>query len=167
MTRLSKREKYIFTLAAVIIISAMLCNVVFKPCVNRWNCLNREISIKEVRLKKVSRLFENRDEIIKKYNDRVFLSKGISSILNYIEARSNVLGIKISNIKPKSLPQKQTQNGHEIGLEIEGEAKNIQRFISAMVDPPMSMGLRRFDFRTQPKNPTYLKGTLTLLTSIR
>lgn len=162
MINFSRREKYIFILAVAVVISAFSYNFIFGPWLDKYDDISRHISLEKARLERGVRLLENGDEILKKYDYYASSFKGISWILSYIETQAAASEIKTTNITPSPLLQNDMKKEYEIDLQIEGEVKHLQNFISNLTGPPMKMGLKRFDFRSHPKDSDYLIGTIVL-----
>lgn len=159
---LSKREKYIFILTVVVVISALAYNFILGPSFKKWHSLNSEIAIEKARIRKGLRLLETQNTIINEYNTYATSLGNISEILSYIESQTEALGIKTANIRPMPVVQKGLYKEYIIELQIEGEFSDINKFVSLLIKPPIFITVEKFDFRRTEKTSSYLKGTLIL-----
>lgn len=162
MIDLSRREKSIFIVTMIFASLALVYNFIVEPAVRKWDDLNRDIYVKKVVLRKWARSVNHSREIIKRYTDYTSSFKGVSSVLNSIENQAAALGVTTTNIKPGPIRRKDVYGECEIELQIEGEVRSVQSFISTLIRPPIRLTLKKFDFRSKPENPAYLKGTLVL-----
>ena len=159
---LAKRERYILILTATVIMLAVAYNFIIEPVYRSWRDTSGEIALKEIKLKKTMRLLENRNPIINEYNTYASAINNASKLLGYIEKKAISLGIKIANIKPRPLKQKDSYKEYVIELQIEGRFSDINRFISKLISSPTFITVEKFDFRTKEGTPSFLKGTLIL-----
>lgn len=159
---LSKREKYIFITAIIFIVMALLYNFIFEPGLKKWQILNNKILAETAKMNKGVRLLERRDSIIQEYNRYAKSTKNISRILSDIENQADSLGVKTSNIKPGQAVDKRFYQEYTIELQIEGELKDIAKFLSELVKLPTLAVLKTFDFRLISQNPSIFKGTIIL-----
>jgi Tfp pilus assembly protein PilO len=158
----SKREKNIFIIAIIFIAAALSCNFIFKPCIEKWQSLNKEILIKKARISKDIRLIERGDTIIREYNIYTKPAQNITMILNNVENQADSLGIKTSNIKPGQAIERSFYKEYNIELQIEGEMKDIVKFLSALIKTPTLAALKKFDFKLISQGPPIFKGTIVL-----
>ncbi len=159
---LSKREKYILILTATVIMSAVAYNFIIAPVYRSWRDAGGEIILKEIKLKKTTRLLKNRSYIINEYNTYASSINNASKLLGYIEKKAISLGVKIANIKPRPLKQKDFYKEYVIELQIEGKFSSINRFVSELISSPAFITVEKFDFRTKQGAPSFLKGALIL-----
>lgn len=159
---LSKRERYIFVAAMAVIVLALTYNFVLEPFLKRWDYLNNEIIVKETEFRKAIKLLKARDSIVDEYSSYSSPIKKMSKILAYIEAQASSSGIKTDNVRPMPLVQKELYKEYVIELQVEGDFANINRFISNLINPPISISIKRFDLRKTSEGSSYLKGILTL-----
>lgn len=158
--KLSKREKYIFTAAAIFIAVALVYNFIFEPGFKKWQLVNTDIEVKKAGINKGIRLLENRNSIIEEYNKYAKSTKNISKLLNYMENLAGSLGIKTSNIKPGQAIDKEFFKEYSIELQIEGQLQDIIKLLSELVKLPTMAVLKKFDFRLVSQNPPIFKGTI-------
>ena len=159
---LSIRERYVFIVSVVFIITALLYNFIFEPGLKRWLILDNEIDAKRAVLNRYFILLGKKDSIIEEYNIYTKATKNISKILSYMEVKADSLGIKTSNIKPGQAIEKGFYRGYDIELQIEGELEDIIKFLSEIIKFPNLVALKKFDFRLISQNPSVFKGTIVL-----
>jgi Tfp pilus assembly protein PilO len=158
----SKREKGIFIIAIIFIAAALSCNFIFKPCLEKWQSLNNEISVKKARISEDIRLTKRSDSIIREYNIYAKPAQNITMILNNVENQADSFGIKTSNIKPGQAIERSFYKEYNIELQIEGEMNDIVEFLSTLIKTPTLAALKKFDFKIISQNPPIFKGTIIL-----
>jgi Tfp pilus assembly protein PilO len=158
----SKRERYIFIATLIVISLALAYNFIIEPFFKKWNSVNAEIVKKRAVLRKGLKLLDNRNDIIKEFNNYASSIKNISKILSYIEQKAVSSGIKTSNIKPSSAIQKGLYREYIIELQIEGPFSGINKFVSELINPPAFIAVKKFELRTATNTPNFFKGTIVL-----
>jgi Tfp pilus assembly protein PilO len=158
----SKRERYIFIATLVVISLALAYNFIIEPFFKKWNSVDAEIVKKRTVLKKSLKLLDNRNDIIKEFNNYASSIKNISKILSYVEEKAISSGIKTSNIKPNPENQKGLYKEYIIELQIEGTFSAISKFLSALIKPPAFIAVKKFEVKTAIDAPSFFKGTIVL-----
>ena len=162
--KILKREKYLFIFTVVIIASAVIYNFMLGPLFEKWTSLDNEVIAKKTVLKKGLRLLEKKDAIVKKYNFYAKTPKNISNILSHIEKKALSFDIKTSDVKPRTVIQKDIYGEYVIELQIQGSIDKINKFISELLKPPLFIAIKGFDIR-MPEIEGFaseVNGTLTL-----
>ena len=159
---LSKRERYIFILAVIVVILAISYNFIFKPIFGKWHTLNNEIIIKKARIRKSLKLLGDQNAIINEYNAYAATLTNISKILSYIEKEALSLEIKTANVRPRPVVQKEAYKEYIIEIQIEGEFLNINKFVSQLIKSPLFITVKKLDLRRATETSSYLKGTIIL-----
>jgi Tfp pilus assembly protein PilO len=159
---LSKREKIIFIVTVVLIISAVSYSLIIETLLEKWKAVDNDIKIKQVAFKKGVKLLKDRNSIITDYNKYASSVRNISNVLSYIERQADSLGIKTSNIKPRPVVQRGDYKEYVIEVQIEGELSAVTKFISNLIKPPGLITVKNFSLRMQEEPASYLKGTLIL-----
>ena len=159
---LSKREKYIFTTACVVIMGGLSYSFIFEPLFKKWSTFDNEIVIQKAQFKKSLKLLENRNTIIRDYNSYASSVNNISQILSYIERYAESSGIKTANIQPRPAIQKEFYTEYVIELQIEGAFADINRFITQLIKPPLFISVKQFDLRIAGEGSSNFKGTVIL-----
>lgn len=141
---------------------ALSYNFIFELGFKKWQALNNEITAKKAKMVKDIRLIKKRDFIIKEYDRYAKSVKNISMILSDVENQAYSFGIKTSDIKPGQTIEKAFYKEYSIELQIEGEMKDIIKFLSGLVKLPILAALKKFDFKIILRNPPVFKGTIIL-----
>lgn len=158
----SKRERYVFAITITFIVIVVLYNFVFEPGFNKWRILNNEIAVNTAKMDRGLRLLERKEFIIREYNRRAGSDKSISEILSDLEGRAVSLGIKTRNIKPGEVMEAGHYRECAIELEIEGELKNIIKFLSGLVEIPALAVLKKLNLKVISQSPPIFKGTIII-----
>jgi Tfp pilus assembly protein PilO len=159
---LSRREKYIFIIAVITVVSAITYKFIFEPVLKKMTDLDKELFVKTAALRKSRALLQNRNGIIEEYNSYAVSFESASGILSYIKKQADSSKIKTANMKPLPVSQKELYSEYTIELQIEGEAENIVKFISALNVPPVFITVKKFNLRAENNPDSYLKGILIL-----
>lgn len=160
--RLSPRERYISAIAAAIVICAAVYNFIFEPFIAEWKGLNSEIELKKIRFIRNVKLLKEGDSIVKEYNAYKGPRLDLSNILDYIETQARTSGVKISNIRPRPVEQKELYKEYTAEIQIEGDFSAIDDFLSSIIKSRLFTSIKKFDFRMLEPDSSSLKGTLVL-----
>ena len=159
---LSKRERYIFIITIAAIVLGLAYGFIFEPILKKWEVVNKQIVIKETKIKKGIKLLKERNTIIKDYNTYAESFRNISKILNYVEKQSEVSGIKTFNISPRPVNEKELYREYIIEVQVEGSFPAINRFISELTKFPVFISLEKLELNTVTGETSNFKGTLVL-----
>ncbi|MFC1621183.1 type 4a pilus biogenesis protein PilO [Candidatus Omnitrophota bacterium] len=159
---ISRREKYISIITFAIIVLALAYNFLIEPLFKRWRSFNNEIIKNEIALKKGLKLLENRNDIIREYNSYASSIRTLSKILSYIEKRALSTGVRVAHIKPRPVIEKGYYKEYVIELQVEGTFSSINKFAFEIIEPPLSITLKKFDLRIAKDSTLALSGTLIL-----
>lgn len=160
--RFTKRERYISIITLGVIVIGMLYNFVFEGAFKKWQALNAGIIAKKSKFNKEIRLLEKRNSIILEYNNYASSYKNSSRVLDYIEKSADSLNIKVSNIKPGQVINKDFYQEYSIELQVEGQFSELIEFLSRLIKLPCFVTIKRFDLRKDQASPHLLKGTIIL-----
>ena len=159
---LSKREKSIFIITAVLIAAALLFNFLLEPGIEKFRTANNEIAVKKAVIKKYAGLLEKKDLITAEYSRYAGSDKDISQVLNYLENLAGSLRVRTRNIKPGQVFESVLYNEYKLELEVEGEPEYIIKFLSEIARFPALIVLKKFDLKLFSQDPLMFKGTIIL-----
>jgi Tfp pilus assembly protein PilO len=161
---LNKREKRLLVVCIITALIFISFTYVVEPFVSRWSEVKKSISQKELLLEKGKRTVNRKDILANEY-ERVHsqvLSAGsteeeISSFLSEIESLSGE-GIRITNIKPRSIDEEEPYKLMSIELDLEAEIIPLSRFLYDLYQSPMLLELEQFDLSPKARETQILKG---------
>lgn len=131
----TKREKLIFYLTIGVIAFGLAFNFILGPLLERYQDLNREISLNYAKLKKYQRLINQKDYLQGKYSrlPETILSKDSGNIfvsaLSEIENLAKAASITIVDIRPQSQNKIEAYREALIDLRTEGTMEGYLKFI--------------------------------------
>ena len=168
LSRLSKKEKRLFYIAATIISIVFLDRVVFRPVLNKLESFNGKISIEEKKLEKSMHILAQESTITSEYKKFAQDIKqgqsdeeAIASLLSGIEKMANSVSVFILDMKPAPVEKAEFYKKYAVKIEAEAKISNLTDFIYQLENSPSL--LRVSDFRLTPqKKETVLKINMTV-----
>jgi len=166
---LTKRERFFVYITASAIIFAISYNRVIEPLMNKSINLNREISSKEIKLKKYKGFLGQGDQLQKIYKKYSLPEDNPADIrdtflgtLKELEKLARTSGIAILDIRPD---QKKRSKGKisesTIGLKTEGTLKSYLEFIYKMENTPSLLKINKLQLSSKT-NSEFLEGRFTI-----
>ncbi|MFH1655814.1 MAG: type 4a pilus biogenesis protein PilO [Candidatus Omnitrophota bacterium] len=169
LKNISKREKIILTICALLILAYFLFNFVFEPIKRKIDDLNNEILTKELKLKKNYKVLNLKDvqEVeYKKYSD-IMLQKDsdeqeMSSLLSEIESVSAGIDMRVSDMKPLRVKVMDFYKKFSVELEAEGLLDDITRFIHTIQNKPYLLEIERLRLERRSMRTDKLKAFMLI-----
>lgn len=159
---LTKRERIIAFFALGIIAISAILNFILLPLINRYQALNREISLCQLNLKKSSRLLSKRERIQQDYNEissLVQLEAGedriIALVLTQLENLANQADLRIVDVRPQAPRNLERYKEIIVELKQEGRIEGFLRFIYDLENPPHLFRIKKLQL-----NPKAVAGIL-------
>ncbi|MBU1727131.1 MAG: hypothetical protein KJ880_05830 [Candidatus Omnitrophica bacterium] len=166
---LAKREKITLFLTLGVIIFALLFNFAIVPFLNRFDTLNKEITLAKAKLNKYARLLSQK-EAIEKRHGKLFLrlqekenNKDMPiNALSELEGLAANSGIKIIDLRPQATVLN-AKNYKEtvIDMRAEGAMEGYLRFIYEIENSPLLFKVKRMQISAK-SNSQSLEGSFTL-----
>lgn len=169
LSRLSRREKYIFYIALAGILVVFFDRIVVQQVINKLNTLNREIRIHEKRLQRSLYILSREDLITLEHRRYTKDLKQIysdeeekSKLLSQIEKLARKSAVFLVDIKPGVVERVGPYKRYKVNIEVESEIAFLADFIYQLERSPRL--LRVADFRLVPKKKRspILKARLTI-----
>ena len=137
LSRMSKREKFIFYGAALFIFLAVMDRLVISPILSKITSLNKEIQEKGAAIKRNTHILSNRDRVsAEKVKYASFLNKFESaagedetSLLKEIETLANEASVYIIDIKPAGAKTGGGYSMYTVKLNCEAQMENVISFM--------------------------------------
>lgn len=163
---LSNREKIILYITIFIIILSAVFNFLLAPILNKIDILDKEISLSLAKLRKYSRLLEQKEAIQAKYDKFALHLKGLGSqtdasvnLLSVLEAIADASAMRIIDIRPQAGLRRDSASHTQISaeLKIEGTIESCLKFIYQVENSPLILKIKRFQLNAKP-NTQFLEG---------
>jgi hypothetical protein len=138
---LKKQEWMLVYAVAGILAIFVISRLIFVPFHAKLAELDREVILKEARLKKGLALIENKEAIEKEYAkyDNYFSLQGVSSeeavaaFLKEIEKVSRGSGIMVLDVKPQKEPEvDKSSSQYQINIKAEAGMEDLVKFLHAL-----------------------------------
>jgi len=166
---LTKREKLIFYFTAVIMVFGAGFNFLIIPVLNKYDSLNKEISISRAKLAKHLRLLSQKEGIQNKYSK--FSSKfkfsaqqdAYLTVLSELENLAKNANIRIVDLRPqRAVGNKRAYSEILIDLRAEGDIAGYTRFIYDVENSLLLLKIKKFQLNAKPNTPA-LEGVFSIL----
>lgn len=173
LRKLTKREKIIFTICIISVLSYFGFNYVFLPLRAKINDLNNEISRKELKLKKSYKILGQKDSLeqtYKKYSAYVKQKdtdeQEMSMLLKEVDSVGKDIDISISNMKPLRVRAVDFYKKFSVELEAEGMLEDLTKFVHTLQSPPYLLKIEKLRIERRSMRTNNLKSFM-LISRIR
>lgn len=145
---LTRREKIIALVASGVVIIYLATGIVYKPLLREAAKREQDIRAQLKILKKNSRILEQAKRVHQK--DQAFLSpflqhnsdeEELSRLLSQLETLANKTQLRIAEMKPQKVRDKDSCKIFSVTLSLEGATLNIIRFLHGVQSPPLELGI--------------------------
>ena len=166
---ISKREKVLFTLVVLVIVVSLSYAFVVEPLYKKYQDLNQEIELKDVRLKRNNKLIKEHDAInaeFNKYSEQLKIKgsdeEEMASVLSEIEKIGQSAQVYLSDVKPQ--PIKDRNFYRLLGVEIKFQAsmETLTKFIYDLQKSPFLLRVKRLQVNSKGQGSSLLEGTIQI-----
>ena len=171
-SKVSKREKILFSISITVIMVVLVDKVVFSPVISVIDRLNKQISPYEKELKNSIVTIDREESIINNYEEKVKNLKKVTSNEGEISAISGEIdrlakntNVLIQSIKPVSPEENNLYIKYKIDIEAEADLAHIIDFIYQLEKSPALFRVKKLTLTPKAKDATSLKASL-LITKI-
>ncbi len=170
LSKLSKRERYVAYIAAIVLVFFFFSRVMLRPIINKSNALNQEIAIQEKRLEKYLNILFQEDAInnnYKKYVDNLKQTHSdeeeIAELLSEIEKIAKKTAVFLSDIKPLSVKKVDFYKEYVVELEVESEIASLIDFTYQLEKSPRLLKVEKFHLAPKKeKEKDFLKVQMSI-----
>lgn len=168
--KLSKRERTIAIVTAVIIGTAIFYNMLIEPVARSWRRLDKELKVKMNSLKKDMAILPSCKAIESDYAKFSVYTRAkknededVADMLSAIEALSRQDSCRIINIKPAGIKKSGSCKEIMVDLNMEGALAQISKFLyDVEVQKNMVMKVHRFTINSTSDPKSALKGSFLI-----
>jgi Tfp pilus assembly protein PilO len=167
--QLSKSEKTVATVAAVLIIAALLDHFIFRTIIVRMGETEEQIKTQELLLRKDLKMIDQKDLIM--HQEREFAGfqiqsktqeEEISEILKEIEVLASENSILLSDVKPKDLKTEKAYKVYYLTLNCEASMENLTRFMTGLQNSRLLFSIDSYDITIKDKEKGVVRCSLSL-----
>ncbi|MCM8797551.1 MAG: type 4a pilus biogenesis protein PilO [Candidatus Omnitrophica bacterium] len=158
VSRLSKRERIIFYLAASFISLTLLDRLIISPIHSKIKSLNEEIQERESAIKKNLHILSQKDRIsseILKYASFLNSAKSeeeeITALLKEIEDLANKSSIYLVDMKPAGLKSTDSSKKYLISLNCEAQMEHLSDFMYNIENSNKLLIIERYQISPKSK----------------
>ena len=159
---ISKREKIIGVIAAIIVFSGFAYKLILANVVNQYQSLNKEIDKARLELQRANRLLSNQKQIEDTYNKLFAEKKSLKTdneivfdVLSEIQAASKSANINLTDIKPQAAKKIDGFAVLPIDLKAEGSIKELTKFLYSLINSQNFIKIETFQIAPKSSyNPT-------------
>jgi Tfp pilus assembly protein PilO len=167
--RLSKREKFIFYCALLIVSITLLDRLIIYPIFSKLNLLNKEIKEKEAGIRKNLHILAHKDRILAestKYSS--FLSslkseeEEMTSILKEIESLADKTSIYLIDMKPGGLKDMGTSKKYLVNLNCEAQMEQLVNFIYSIESSNKLLTVDKYQISPKSRESSIARCRITI-----
>ncbi len=170
INRLTEREQKIFAVCVVLGIIYLGYNFVYKPMTGGKNVLQQKIDKAKKKLLKGERVLIEAQAVDGIYNQYVGELKQtdgneqtIARLISDIEKEASLVGLTISDLKPKPVKQEKNFNYFSVSLSMEGPWTDILKLIHALQSRPYIFKVEEMNLdRASQRNSVSVRAYLVL-----
>lgn len=139
-----KRERVIFLVWALLLLATVI-KIAAQRVSTDFEKVNTEISLREARLVKLTRLMRQSSQITAEYG-RIMKNektKDSGTLIREIENTARKAGVNLINLKPFQLKEQNLPETQALKVEVQDSLPSIVRFFSLMNDELSGIGIER------------------------
>ena len=165
----TKREKILFILVAIAIIGSLAYSLIIEPLYNKFNDLNQEIESKEIRLRKNTKLINERDAIneeFNKYSQQLKVKstdeEEMASVLSEIEKIGKSSGVYLSDVKPQPIKDNKFYRLLSVEIKFQASLDTLSKFIYELQCSPFLLKVRRLQVISKGQETNFIEGNIQI-----
>lgn len=170
LKNIPKREKFLLLIALIVIFFLLCYNFLIEPLLKKVELINQEVGTNELKLKKIKRLLQQKDEIAGLYEQyaKDIKIKGFSdeeevaNFLSYVESLVRQSSVYINDVKPKPVKNLGSYKRFVFDLEIEGTVENLTKFIYELEKSSEAIRIERLQISVKTGKEDVLRTDLTI-----
>lgn len=166
---ISKREKSLISITVLVIACSIIYIFVVEPLYKKFNELNQQIEIKQVRLTKNLKLMKEKDiitEEFKKYGEKLKVKgsdeEEMASVLSEIERIGKTTGIYLKDVKPQRIKDMSFYKILLVEIKFQADTQNLSKFIYSLQTSASLLKVKRLQVDIKGGESSLLEGTLQI-----
>ena len=156
LERLNTRERTILYALLAIVGVSLIYGFLIEPFFKRYKDINREANLVENKLQRALLIIKNKDNIDKEYATYAerLKSEGsdeeeMTSMLNGLEILARNTNLRIVNMKPQAVEDKEFYKRFAVEIETESDMAALMRFIYDVKNSPILLKIDRLNLNTK------------------
>lgn len=169
LANLSKRERCLFYLVATVILIAISYSFIIEPLAERWKKANENIFIKNMELKKNTKVINEKGEILrefktfKKWVEAMGANEEeIAALLQEVETIANKISISLTSITPLEVKNEQLYKTYSLKIETEAPMGSLNEFMYHLGKSPHLLKVQDLNIKTVSRKSSNLKITMQI-----
>ena len=169
LSRMSKREKSVFYLAAIVISFTLLDRLVVYPIFSKMEQLSDEISEKEAGIKRSMHILMHKDRILAESVKYKTFFKSVKSeeeemtaFLKEIENLASMNSIYLVDMKPGGLAESGASNKYMLNLNCEAQLRQLVEFMYSVEQSKKLLTIERYKISTKSKDSSVARCSMTI-----
>ncbi|MDB4349755.1 hypothetical protein OAA99_02240 [Omnitrophica bacterium] len=169
LSRMSKREKSVFYIAAVVISLTVLDRLVVYPIFSKMGELTEEISEKETGIKKSLHILAHKDRILAasvKYKTLIRSSKSeeeeMTVLLKEIETLANESSIYLVDMKPGGLEDTGPSKKYLLNLNCEAQLQQLVEFMYSIEKSDKLLTIEKYKISPKAKESSVARCSMSI-----
>lgn len=168
ISRLSKRERTIFYITVFVVAFFLFFKFVIEGMLRLNTHLNRELHNKQVQLRRAGQIAK-KGSVQKDYETLIAALKMVKNpqeemarLLSEIDKIAKDSGVNVLNIRPQEIEDKKFYKRLSVDLRLEGENRNIMRFVFYLESSPLLLRIDKFNLAARSSQRGFLDCELSL-----
>ncbi|GEM_PF-3558808 len=168
ISRLSKRERTIFYITVFLIAFFLFFKFVFEGMLKFNAHLNQELHNKQIQLKRAGQIAK-KGSVQKDYEALIAALKmeknpqeEMARLLSEIDRIAKDSAVNVLNIRPQEIEDKKFYKRFSVDLRLEGENRNIMRFVFYLESSPLLLRIDKFNLAARSSQRGFLDCELSL-----
>lgn len=167
ISRLSKRERYIFYGAALVISLTFLDRLILGAISSKIELLDKEIQIQEAVIRKSLYILTQKDRIGKALGEYAFSAASSQSqeeemvfFLRDIEELANKCSLYVIDIKQTGIIEEDILKEYLVRVNCEGQMEQLAEFFYRLENSNQLMKIEKYDIRPKTKGSSVARCTV-------
>jgi len=169
LSRLSKREKAIFYIAAIFVLVTALDRLIIYPIYSHMKSLDKDIEEKERALKNYMKIISQKDRLkseLAKYATFLNTSKSevqdINALLKELEGLTSKSSVYLIDMKPAGTKESGQNKKYLVTLSLEGNMEQIADFMYNIENSSKLLQVERFQISPKSKGSNVAQCSMTV-----
>ncbi|OIO36597.1 MAG: hypothetical protein AUJ74_01845 [Candidatus Omnitrophica bacterium CG1_02_44_16] len=164
LSRLNKREKFVFYAAVVFISIALVDRLIVGPIVSRMRLLDEKIKIQKELIKKNARIVSEKDRVLAAVKDYAIFSRKaqtsdeeVAFLLGEVEKMARKTSLYVVDMKPMGMEEDAISRKYSVDLNCEAQMEQIMGFMYAVESSDRLLVVETFNISPKSKDSSIAK----------
>lgn len=164
LSKLKKREKFVFYGAAFFVGAALVDRIILGPILNKMTLLDERISVQEDLIRKNARIVAEKERIqVVAAEFAPYLRAGssqeeeVARILGEVEKLARKTSLYVVDMKPMGMTEEAANRKYTVDLNCEAQMEQITNFMYEIENSPILLVVESFSISPKSKETSIAK----------